>query len=555
MLAHYGVVADPCRVGDPNRKGTVENAIQHTQATALKGRRFDSIEAQNAWLAHWEERWAALRIHGRKKRQVLEMYREEQPASAAVAASRGSATSSRARAPSTTPGSCRSTAPTTRRCPPPRTARSPCASTSARSRSWMPTGQLLRRHEKSARKGEFVIGRRRSALQSLARERARCSPRPSASARTPRRSPASSSPASVVPGSARSTGWRTSPATTPAPTSSGVRAAARGAVLLLRRRQARAGAPEAAIAAAAGPPPLTQTGPAHPRAHRIPIVLGDATPRLTHRRTPMAMSITELERSLRALRLSGMSATLQARALAVASHEMDFIEAFSWLVQDELDRRRSRLLDRRYTLSGTARAQGPQGLRLELQPDASRSARCSSWPPSSSSTRARTRCSSAARHRQEPHRQGARAARRQPRLQGPLPRSPSADRGHQRGARAGRASASCAPSSRPQSCSSSTICSCASSQPNAGDELADVLMSRYEKASTIITSNRALEDWAKLLGDVVRRHAAARPAHAPRTPAQVRRQELATEGGRRARCQARINRVKSPRPVAGGGGV
>jgi len=79
MLAHYAVVADPCRVGDPNRKGTVENAIQHTQSTALKGRKFDSIETQNTWLAHWEQRWAALRIHGRKKRQVLEMYREEQP--------------------------------------------------------------------------------------------------------------------------------------------------------------------------------------------------------------------------------------------------------------------------------------------------------------------------------------------------------------------------------------------------------------------------------------------------------------------------------------------
>ena len=79
MLAHYGVVADPARVRDPNRKGTVESAIQHTQATALKGRRFESIEEQNTWLAHWEERWAALRIHGRKKRQVLEMFREEQP--------------------------------------------------------------------------------------------------------------------------------------------------------------------------------------------------------------------------------------------------------------------------------------------------------------------------------------------------------------------------------------------------------------------------------------------------------------------------------------------
>ncbi len=77
MLAHYGVVADPCRVGDPNRKGTVENAIRHTQGTALKGRKFDSLEAHNTHLAHWEERWAALRIHGRKKRQVMEMFLEE----------------------------------------------------------------------------------------------------------------------------------------------------------------------------------------------------------------------------------------------------------------------------------------------------------------------------------------------------------------------------------------------------------------------------------------------------------------------------------------------
>ncbi|MBI4540169.1 MAG: hypothetical protein HY704_11745, partial [Gemmatimonadetes bacterium] len=66
----------------------------------------------------------------------------------------------------------------------------------------------------------------------------------------------------------------------------------------------------------------------------------------------MPMSIPELERALRSLRLSGMTATLEARALQVATHEMDFLEAFSWLVQDELDRRRSRLLERRYALSG-----------------------------------------------------------------------------------------------------------------------------------------------------------------------------------------------------------
>lgn len=79
LLAHYAAVADPARIADPNRKGTVESAIQHTQSTALKGRRFESIEDQNTWLAHWEERWAAPRIHGRKKRQVLQMYFEEKP--------------------------------------------------------------------------------------------------------------------------------------------------------------------------------------------------------------------------------------------------------------------------------------------------------------------------------------------------------------------------------------------------------------------------------------------------------------------------------------------
>jgi transposase len=58
-LVHYGVVADPARVRDPNRKGAVEHAIGHTQATALKGRRFQTLEAQNEFLEHWESTWAA----------------------------------------------------------------------------------------------------------------------------------------------------------------------------------------------------------------------------------------------------------------------------------------------------------------------------------------------------------------------------------------------------------------------------------------------------------------------------------------------------------------
>ncbi len=77
VLAHYGVVADPARVRDPNRKGTVENAIQHTQSTALKGRRFETIEEQNVFLEQWETRWAAPRIHGSARRQVEAMFQDE----------------------------------------------------------------------------------------------------------------------------------------------------------------------------------------------------------------------------------------------------------------------------------------------------------------------------------------------------------------------------------------------------------------------------------------------------------------------------------------------
>ena len=78
-LAHYGVVGDPARVRDPNRKGSVENAIGHTQATALKSRRFESIDEQNDFLEHWESRWAAKRIHGSARRQVQAMFEEERP--------------------------------------------------------------------------------------------------------------------------------------------------------------------------------------------------------------------------------------------------------------------------------------------------------------------------------------------------------------------------------------------------------------------------------------------------------------------------------------------
>jgi transposase len=79
VLAHYGVVALPCRVRDPDRKGKVEAGVGHAKKTPLKGKRFESLEEAQAYLDHWEERWADTRIHGTTKRQVAAMFAEENP--------------------------------------------------------------------------------------------------------------------------------------------------------------------------------------------------------------------------------------------------------------------------------------------------------------------------------------------------------------------------------------------------------------------------------------------------------------------------------------------
>src|SRR6516162_3364114 len=80
VLAHYGVVALPCRVRDPDRKGKVESGVGHAKKTPLKGQQFESLSEAQAYLDHWEERWADTRIHGTTKRQVAAMFAEEKPA-------------------------------------------------------------------------------------------------------------------------------------------------------------------------------------------------------------------------------------------------------------------------------------------------------------------------------------------------------------------------------------------------------------------------------------------------------------------------------------------
>lgn len=59
------------------------------------------------------------------------------------------------------------------------------------------------------------------------------------------------------------------------------------------------------------------------------------------------MTVTEIERTLRQLRLSGIAATLSARVLQAQSTQEPFLDTLSAMLQDELDRRRTRLTERR----------------------------------------------------------------------------------------------------------------------------------------------------------------------------------------------------------------
>jgi DNA replication protein DnaC len=66
----------------------------------------------------------------------------------------------------------------------------------------------------------------------------------------------------------------------------------------------------------------------------------------------MSMTMPEIERALRELRLSGIQATLDTRILQAQGSQESFLDTFATILQDELDRRRSRLMERRYQQSG-----------------------------------------------------------------------------------------------------------------------------------------------------------------------------------------------------------
>jgi len=216
----------------------------------------------------------------------------------------------------------------------------------------------------------------------------------------------------------------------------------------------------------------------------------------------MTMTITELERSLRALRLSGMTATLETRALQVAQQQMDFIEAFSALVQDELDRRRSRLIDRRFALSGLPERKdikdfdwqyNPKNPRREILElanlkfiDEREDALFIGSPGVGKSHIAKALALLAVQRGYTVFYREAHALvddLHQARELGELKKY--------------RATIKAADLVVIDDLFLRKL------PANAGDEITDVIMGRYEKSSTLITSNRDVDDWAKLFGDAV----------------------------------------------------
>lgn len=70
FAAHWGFTPLPTQPRSPQENGKQERSGGYVKGNALKGRRFDSREAQNAFLRHWNRTIARLRIHGTTRRQV-----------------------------------------------------------------------------------------------------------------------------------------------------------------------------------------------------------------------------------------------------------------------------------------------------------------------------------------------------------------------------------------------------------------------------------------------------------------------------------------------------
>jgi DNA replication protein DnaC len=213
------------------------------------------------------------------------------------------------------------------------------------------------------------------------------------------------------------------------------------------------------------------------------------------------MNVVELQRALRQLRCSGIAAALETRLIEAQAEKLAPIDFLSRLVQDELVRREDRLLDRRVTQAGFRdlgkrldtfdfdfNKKMPRALVFELA--------TARWitqhadalflgPPGTGKSHLAQAIGFAVI--QQGHRVLYREAHV---LLEDLAEAQLA------GTRKDYVAAITAvPLLIIDDLGMRKL------PPTAAEDLLEIVMRRYERASTLLTSNRPVEDWGKLLGD------------------------------------------------------
>lgn len=214
----------------------------------------------------------------------------------------------------------------------------------------------------------------------------------------------------------------------------------------------------------------------------------------------MPMNSSELDLALKRLRLSGIQATLSGRALQVEQGKLSFVEGFSSLIQDELDRRKSKWIERQFLLSGLVQPSALDSFDWHYNPKIPKRSVLElvalQWtsrhedalligsPGTGKSHIARAIGSAAVMA-------GLRVVYRE---------------AHVFFEDLAQATALGNRKKWIGQISDADLLiiddlALRKLPASAGEELLEIVMNRYEKRSTLITSNRILEDWGKVMGD------------------------------------------------------
>lgn len=213
------------------------------------------------------------------------------------------------------------------------------------------------------------------------------------------------------------------------------------------------------------------------------------------------MTLVEVTRALRQLRVSGMAATLESRILQAQAEQLPPIDLISALVQDELLRRQDRLLDRRIKQAGFRDAgktldtfdmdfNKKMERRIVFELAAGHFiTRCEDvlllGPPGTGKSHLAQALGHAA------IRQGHKVLYREAHV-----------------LLEELAEATLDGTRKERFCEMATVpllviddLGMRKLPATAAEDLLELVMRRYERASTLLTSNRPVEDWGKLLGD------------------------------------------------------